>query len=197
MKELIKFLIHGLGKIVLKKVFKIQLGPNSIIKKNFKIEGGKYICIGSNTVIAENSWLAAYDSYLGEYYMPSIKIGKNVTIGRFSCITSIQSISIMDGCLISEYFYVSDHTHGFNPLLNISPALQKLEAKGPVEIGECTFIGYRVTVLPNVKIGRNCVIGSHSVVTKNVPDYCMVAGVPAKIIKKFDFDLNQWMVVND
>ena len=52
----------------------------------------------------------------------------------------------------------------------------------PVEIGEYTFIGGGAAVLPGMKIGKGCVVGVNSVVTKNIPDYAIVAGVPARII---------------
>jgi lipopolysaccharide O-acetyltransferase len=130
-------------------------------------------------------------------YKPAIRIGNGVSIGKYSCITAINLIEIADGTLISEHFYTSDHSHGYDPLTGVSPVQQDLISKGPVIIGENCFIGYRVTVLPNVTIGRNCVIGSHSVVTKNIPDYSMVAGSPARIIKKYDFQLKDWVKANN
>ena len=53
---------------------------------------------------------------------------------------------------------------------------------GRIQIGEHTFIGCGVTILPGIEIGKNCVIGAGSVVTKNVPDGSVWAGVPAKRI---------------
>lgn len=52
----------------------------------------------------------------------------------------------------------------------------------PVEIGAYTFIGGGAAVMPGVKIGKGCVVGVNSVVTKDVLDYTIVAGVPAKVI---------------
>ena len=65
-------------------------------------------------------------------------------------------------------------------------------SKGPVEIGENCFIGIRVSILQGVKLGRGCVVASHSVVTKSFPDFTMIAGIPAKAIKKFNFQTNNW-----
>lgn len=55
--------------------------------------------------------------------------------------------------------------------------------KGDVYIGDNCFIGIRTIILPNVRIGNNCIIGAGSVVTKDVPDNCIAAGNPARIIK--------------
>ena len=54
----------------------------------------------------------------------------------------------------------------------------------PVTIGNDVWIGRRVMIMPGVSIGNGCVIGAGTVVTKDVPDYCVVAGVPAKIVKE-------------
>ena len=53
----------------------------------------------------------------------------------------------------------------------------------PPEVGEGSWIGARVTLLPGVKIGRYCVIGAGAVVTKDIPDYAVAAGVPARVIR--------------
>lgn len=50
-------------------------------------------------------------------------------------------------------------------------------------------------IVGNVHIGKNCVIGANSVVTKDIPDYCVFAGVPAKIIRKYDELSNSWLRV--
>ena len=63
---------------------------------------------------------------------PKIIIGNNVRIGNYACITAVDEIVIENGCLFSEYIYISDHYHGFDPALNISPAKQPLSSKGKV-----------------------------------------------------------------
>ncbi|PSW57645.1 acyltransferase [Photobacterium leiognathi] len=62
-------------------------------------------------------------------------------------------------------------------------------------MGDDSFIGYGVHINPNITIGKNCIIGARAVVTKNIPDYCVVAGNPAKIIKKYNFEKKEWIRV--
>ena len=59
-------------------------------------------------------------------------------------------------------------------------------SKGPVIIGDNVWVGEKATIVANIKIGQGCVIAANSVVTKDVPPYCVVAGCPAKIVKYLD-----------
>jgi acetyltransferase-like isoleucine patch superfamily enzyme len=64
------------------------------------------------------------------------------------------------------------------------PTERKVISKGAVIIGENVWIGDKVTILPGVEIGNGVVIGANSVVTKDIPSYCVVGGNPAKVIKQ-------------
>jgi acetyltransferase-like isoleucine patch superfamily enzyme len=167
----------------------------SVIFRPNILSGGHYISIGSNSRIGKYAWLSAFDCYQDQKFIPSIKIGDKVNIGNFSCITSIQEITIGNGCLFSEYVYISDHYHGFDAHNNISPALQPLFTKGPVIIGENSFLGLRACILPGVKLGKHCVVGSNSVVTKSFPDYSMIVGSPARLVKTYCLEKKEWLPV--
>ena len=64
--------------------------------------------------------------------------------------------------------------------------LQDIDFFGTIIIGDNVFFGNNAIVLPNVRIGNNCIIAAGAVVTKDVPDNSVVAGVPAKVIKTID-----------
>lgn len=170
----------------------IKIGKNSVIIKPRQIDGQKKIFVGNQTTIMTGAWISAYEKFGQETYTPTISIGNNVYIGGRACITSINKITIGDGCVISEDVYISDHVHGYNPEHGYI-AKQPLISKGEVVIGDNNFIGFRVCVLPGVSLGRNCVVGANSVVTKSFPDFSMIAGVPARLIKVYSFERHDWI----
>jgi acetyltransferase-like isoleucine patch superfamily enzyme len=174
--------------------FGITLGSGSYFKPPKQINGGKYITVGDYSIIGHSAWLGAFDYYYKQTFFPKLIIGDNVNIGNYACITCINEVIIEDGCLISEFVYISDHYHGYDPKSNIEPAKQPLYTKGRVIIGKNTFIGYRVSILSGVTLGRNCVVGAHSIVTKSFPDYSMIAGTPARLIKTYDFEKGDWIL---
>ena len=66
--------------------------------------------------------------------------------------------------------------------------------KKPVIIGEGSWIGENVCII-GASVGKHCVIGANAVVTKDIPDYCVAVGTPAKIIKKYDTKIKKWIKV--
>jgi acetyltransferase-like isoleucine patch superfamily enzyme len=172
-----------------------HLGHDSYILKPYKIDGRPHIQIGERTLIDKHSWLSAITSYSGDKFNPRLIIGNNVNIGRYACITCTKEVLIEDGCLISEYVYIADAGHGVDPQDGLL-VKQKLISKGIVHIKSNTFIGYRVCILPGVTLGERCVVGANSVVTKSFPAYSMIAGSPAKLIKKYCFEKQMWLPID-
>lgn len=166
-------------------------GTAVFLKRPRRIEGARYMQLGDRVVVAEHSWIAAFDQYAGHRHTPSLRIGNDVTIGRYSCITAINRIEIGDGCLFSEYVYVSDHVHMHDPHGGLL-VRQPLHSKGPVIIGPSCFLGYRASVLPGVELGAHCVVGAHAVVTRSFEPFSMLAGAPARVIRKFNQETKAW-----
>ncbi|SEM12291.1 Hexapeptide repeat of succinyl-transferase [Chryseobacterium taichungense] len=168
----------------LSRYFK-YFGKNIFIHYSSEIIGFNSISIKDNVTLAANGTLAAWNEYNGDIYSPNIIIDEGTTIGEGFHITSINSIYIGKNVLTGKYITISDNSHGSMDKgeLNTAPAKRKLFSKGGVYIGDNVWIADKVTILPGIKIGENSIIGSNSVVTKNIPDNCIAAGNPARIIR--------------
>ena len=148
--------------------------------------GGKSIKIGKNTIIQANCILGCHIKYGGYSYEPEISIGDNCNLGEHNHITAINRISIGNGVLTVQYVYIGDNSHGSLSMeeSSIPPAFRKLVSKGEVVIEDNVWVGDKVAILSGVRIGEGSVIGANSVVTKDVPPFCIVGGCPARIIRK-------------
>ena len=80
---------------------------------------------------------------------------------------------------------ITDNSHGNNASdsLNTPPFMRPLISRGKVVIEDNVWIGEGSMIMPNVTVGKGSIIAANSVVTKDIPPYCLVAGSPAKIIK--------------
>jgi acetyltransferase-like isoleucine patch superfamily enzyme len=128
-------------------------------------------------------------------------IGKNCKIGDDVHIVAKNRVTIGNNCLFASKIFISDTSHGEysnnenNSSPNVPPDERNLYTQ-PVNIGNNVWIGENVCILLGVSIGDGCIIGANSVVNKDIPENSIVAGVPAKIIKKWDNESKVWYKVN-
>lgn len=160
---------------------------NIYVEYPIYLRGESNITVGSNFTTHKRLRLETYSSFQGVDFSPTISIGNNVCINYDCHIGAINKIVIGNNVLIASRVFITDHFHGQVQTLeemNIPPSQRPLYSKGPVIIGDNVWIGENVSILPNVRIGSGAVIGANSVVSKDIPDYAIACGVPAKIIKQ-------------
>lgn len=116
----------------------------------------------------------------GAEFAANIKIGNNSGIGRNSVVMSFAEIG--ENVMMGEGCFIYTRNHKFNRT-DIPMCMQGFDAYKPVIISDDVWIGSGVTILPGVKIGKGAVIGAGAVVTKDIPDYSVAGGVPAKVVK--------------
>lgn len=144
------------------------------------------------TSFGKDLYLTAWKFDYSSTY-PIIKIDDNCSFGAYNHITSFNKIIIGKGCLTGKWVTITDNSHGKTDYqtLHTIPAKRLIVSKGPVIIGENVWIGDKVTILPGVVIGDGVIIGANSVVTKDIPPYCVVGGNPAKILKHSSQNMNK------
>jgi len=124
----------------------------------------------------------------GWFYLPlnsrqaKIQIGSGTSVGNDFVITANDSIQIGHDCLLSYRVTVMDHSHVTGA--DIGPVTSGLTPGQPVSIGNKCFLGCNVVIMPGVKLGENCVVGANSVVTKSFEAGSVIAGAPAKLLRK-------------
>ena len=159
------------------------------------IRGRKFIDFGEGLTTGIN---CRFDCFSGvDSNAKKLIFGKNVQLNDYVHIVAMDSVKIGDNVLMASHIFISDNSHGSfkgddndtNP--NIPP-IQREYAKSPVFIGDNTWIGEGVVIMPGVTIGKGCVIGAHSIVNSSIPDYSIAVGSPAKVIKKYNFEINKW-----
>jgi acetyltransferase-like isoleucine patch superfamily enzyme len=157
------------------------------------IFGEERIEIGAGTAIGPLSSISAgMPSQIGLRGDPIITIGERCTLGKGIGIVGHERIEIGDDIWTGHYVYITDQNHGYeNVDLPIGTQMWKNE---PVSIGSGSWLGHGAIVLPGSRIGRNVVIAAGAVVAGiEVPDYCVVAGVPARVVRRFSGD--RWETV--
>lgn len=168
------------------------IGDTTKIINPLKVRNPQNIYIGRDVCIANQAWL--FTQPVLQNRVPRLVIGDSCEIGHFNHITCIDSVELEAKVLTADRVHISDNTHSFeDPTIPIVD--QPVISKGPVKIGRGTWVGENVSIL-SCKIGRNCVIGANAVVTKDMPDFCVIAGVPGRIIKQFNVDSQKWEKVS-
>jgi acetyltransferase-like isoleucine patch superfamily enzyme len=167
-----------------------SIGQNPTIPMPYTIVKPEYMHIGDNFVTMYNFRIEAYDEFRGKKYSPRISIGNNVIFNTDCHIGCINEIVIGNNVLVASRVFITDHNHGATDGsdINTPAAFRELTSKGPVVIGDNVWIGEGVAIMPGVTIGKNCIIGANAVIQMSFPDNCVVAGVPAKIIRQMLLD---------
>lgn len=165
-----------------------QLYSDCRIMNHPFISGAKMIKVDHHVVIGRYCTITAA---LSNKYISQIKIhiGENCMFGDFNHITAVNNIIFGKGVRTGSNVLITDNSHGhtdgrFPAEFDMKPNDKPIVSSGPVIIGNNVWIGDKVSILPDVRIGDGVVIGANSVVTHNIPSYCIVAGSPAKIVRR-------------
>jgi len=126
---------------------------------------------------------------------PAIVIGRGSRVGRRSVITAINQISVGENVLMAPGVFITDHNHEYSDV-NEPIVEQGLTSGGRIIIEQNCWLGYCSMIIAaknDVVIGRNSVVGAHSIVTQSCPPYSVLAGNPAKVVKRFDTVSGNWL----
>lgn len=194
---------YGFGEILKNSISliytKLFFKDARLIRRPIYVRGKKFFSYGKGFTTGYSCRLEMFDIHADNTH--KLIIGQNCKMGDYVHIAAGESVTIGDNCLFASKIYISDIGHGdyssydnaSNP--NTPPDERKLTTK-PVIVGNNVWLGDNVCILPGVKIGSGVIIGANAVVNKDIPDNTIAVGIPAKVIKQYNFMSNLWMRVN-
>lgn len=145
----------------------------------------RYLSIGDETLIGPNVCLTA--GITGDQVMlasPTVKIGRRCIIGRGSHIIGHWSIELGDEIQTGPYVYITDQNHSYEAI--DQPVGWQHPTEGAVRIGSGSWLGANVVILPGTILGQNTTVAAGAVVRGTFPDFVVLAGVPAKVVRHHD-----------
>jgi acetyltransferase-like isoleucine patch superfamily enzyme len=135
--------------------------------------------VGEHTLFEPNVWITAPGS-------ARVKIGSGCFLNIGVMVAAQELVEIGDHCMFANGCFITDGNHRFEDPEKPVP-WQGFTSKGPTRIGDNVWCGANVVITSGVTIGRRCVIGANSVVTQDLPDYTIAAGVPAKPLRRINY----------
>jgi acetyltransferase-like isoleucine patch superfamily enzyme len=150
------------------------------------------ISLGNSVSLKKDAWLnVATDDPTGE---PVIVIDDNCSIGYGTMISAKNRIHLERDVLVGQQVVILDHHHAYEDIM--TPISQQgITEGGRIRIGQGSWIGRGSAIMcarGELTIGRNCVVAVNSMVTRSIPDYSVVFGSPATIIRQYDPETRAW-----
>jgi acetyltransferase-like isoleucine patch superfamily enzyme len=167
-------------------------GAKSVISPPATVRSPHRIEIGERVFVMPGAWLSVIESHAGQAYQPRLSIGDRVQLGRHAVIACVGSVEIEADVLTGDRVFIGDTSHDYrDPRTPV--ALQTMTDPRPVRVGRGAYLGIGAIVLPGVTVGENGYVGAGAVVTKDVPARSVVVGNPARIIKRWDDQREDWV----
>jgi acetyltransferase-like isoleucine patch superfamily enzyme len=179
--------------------FAAAITNDTVRGKKFKhFGGGSLIAFPWATIYNEHYIEIGRDTMIGPYcalsagmmpgqeclFSPVVRIGDRCLIGRGSGVVGHLAIDIGNDVWTGQHVYITDQNHGYEDVT--LPISRQTQPERPVTIGDGSWLGTGCVVLPGATIGKHVAVGANSVVTGELPDFCVAVGAPARVIRRYE-----------
>jgi acetyltransferase-like isoleucine patch superfamily enzyme len=168
-------------------------GRNVTLSSGCELYGSERMAFGNDVFVGAGGTLAIV--YQRAEPGPMIAIGDGVWMNKRCYLQAANSVVVGAKAIFAPDVYLADSAYDYRdvgvPIM--SQGLQSTTNR--IEIGAGAWLGIRVAVLGNVRVGAGSVVGANAVVTHDVPDYCVAVGQPARVVRAYDARANDWVRV--
>lgn len=154
----------------------------------------EFIQLGARVLIWPGCRIEGVDEYAGTRYSPIIRLGDNVSLQQGCHITAAGELIIGDDTTILCSALITDIDHQYEAA-GVSVHDQPIRVRATY-IGRNCLIGAGARIQAGTHLGDHCVVGTNAVVRGKFPDQCVITGIPARIVKRFDLDSGGWRKTN-
>ena len=165
-----------------------HFGKNTVLMYPIRLNGEERIAIGDQVYIGTGSWLQTLPDQ--DNKAVAVSIGSGASFAGSCVISAVRSVTLEENVLLARNVYISDHIHKYTDI-NVPVMAQGMDKILPVLVKRGAWLGQNVVVCPGVTIGVGAVVGANSVVTTSIPDYCLAAGAPARVLKTIESSSNE------
>ena len=165
-----------------------HLGQDTSLPDGLALLGPQFMEIGDRVLIGRQARLEA----IGEDNGVKLKIGTRSRIGPYAHLGAAQSLVIGERVGIASGVLIIDHDHDFRDPQKGYYGTGYLLAS-PVVIKDGAWLGERAIVLKGVTIDEGAIVGAGALVNRDIPAYSIAVGVPAKVVRRYDFDRGEWV----
>lgn len=188
----LQFISHSYHKLKTQTLYKYMfrlMGNNSVIK-NPLLLNHEFISIGNNVVIWDDARVEGVSYYAHGKFNPHIILEDGVSFQQRCHITAADTLIVGKNTIASFDVMITNIDHEYENI-SLPIADQPLLVK-KTNIGENCFLGSGVKIQAGTILGKHCIVGTNAVVRGHFPDYCVIVGIPARIVKRYDKKKSKW-----
>lgn len=170
-----------------------RLGKRSIVQTPL-FWTPEYVEIGDDVLIWPGCRIEGISEYLGISYSPNIVISDRASFQQNCHIVAASRLTVGCDSTISSGAFITDSDHEHSDIEK-NVLCQPLVVR-ETYIGTSCFIGTGARILAGTRLGAHCIVGANAVVRGSFPDHCVIVGIPARIVKRFDTTSGTWRKTN-